>query len=223
VDNNRFGDQADRLRAERIAVRNKWRIPPDAYCVLFCGKFIPKKRPLDLVRAVERLNASLTPGTAVHLLFVGSGELGATLRRECSVKFDTEKGSSYDNCDAHRPNASFVGFLNQTKVASAYIAADLLVLPSGCGETWGLVVNEAMACGTPAVVSDQCGCAEDLVAPLSSRFVFRCGDLHSLAAAIQHTREANISQDCVRKAVDSHHLRHTINTVVELYDKRCNR
>lgn len=45
----------------------------------------------------------------------------------------------------------------------AYVAADVVVLPSDYGETWGLVINEAMATGLPAIVSNRVGCAGDLV------------------------------------------------------------
>ena len=54
------------------------------------------------------------------------------------------------------------GFLNQSEMAGAYALADVLAVPSAT-ETWGLVVNEAMACGLPAAVSDAVGCAPDLV------------------------------------------------------------
>ena len=59
----------------------------------------------------------------------------------------------------------WLGFQNQADLPRLYAAADVLVLPSGWGETWGLVVNEAMAVGTPCVVSDAVGCAPDLVEP----------------------------------------------------------
>jgi glycosyltransferase involved in cell wall biosynthesis len=64
--------------------------------------------------------------------------------------------------ESSRPPASFCGFLNQTEISRAYVAADCLVLPSDYGETWGLVVNEALATGLPCLVSDACGCAEEL-------------------------------------------------------------
>jgi len=53
------------------------------------------------------------------------------------------------------------------------------VLPSDFGETWGLVANEAMASGLPCVISDHCGCAEDLgVIPPNQ--IFPCGDTEVL-------------------------------------------
>jgi glycosyltransferase involved in cell wall biosynthesis len=76
---------------------------------------------------------------------------------------------------------SFTGFLNQGEIAKAYVAADALVLPSDYGETWGLVVNEAMACGLPAIVSDRVGCGPDLVVPGVTGQVFPFGEVEGLA------------------------------------------
>jgi glycosyltransferase involved in cell wall biosynthesis len=240
VDNDRFWCEAKQLEGSRPEIRRRWGISADAFCVLFCGKFIAKKRPQDLIQAAHRLAASDMSERAVHLLFVGDGESGTVLRSECTVVFDVDNRSPTRSlCEnlgqggqAHfapktpqnepvphsKPRAAYVGFLNQTEISQAYVAADVLVLPSDSGETWGLVVNEAMACGTPAVVSDQCGCAEDLVARLDRRLVFRCGDVDGLAAAIQHAKDAQIATARVREVADTHHLRHTVNTVAELYD-----
>jgi glycosyltransferase involved in cell wall biosynthesis len=220
VDNDRFRRESDELKHSRQSIRQSWRISPEAYCILFCGKFIPKKRPLDLVAALRRLETVEPHKPQLHLLFVGSGELAAELRSQCAVIFDIGKPAEVQ-ADAHAPAASFVGFLNQMEICKAYVAADLLVLPSDHGETWGLVVNEAMACGTPAVVSDQCGCAEDLVAPLDRRLVFRCGDVDDLMAAICHVRRAHIGREQVAQASDTHHLRHTISTITRLYHTAC--
>jgi len=63
-----------------------------------------------------------------------------------------------------------------------------VALPSE-SESWGLVVNEALACGTPCVVSDRVGCAPDLVKPGLSGAVFKMGDIDSFAAALARVRE----------------------------------
>jgi glycosyltransferase involved in cell wall biosynthesis len=60
-----------------------------------------------------------------------------------------------------------------------------LVLPSDYGETWGLVVNEAMACGLPAIVSDRVGCGPDLVSAAGAGFIFPFGDHALLSAAMR--------------------------------------
>ncbi len=85
---------------------------------------------------------------------------------------------------AHSLPVTFAGFLNQTEVAKAYAAADCLVLPSDYGETWGLVVNEAMVCGLPAIVSDRVGCGPDLVSDGVTGMVFPFGDIEALAQCL---------------------------------------
>lgn len=168
IDNHFFAERATAAGQERAALRARWGIASDAFCFLFAGKLQPKKHPLDLLEALRRL--SHRPGLLVHLLMVGSGELEAGCRT-----FAAEQ----------RLPVSFAGFLNQTEIPDAYAAADALVLPSDAGETWGLVVNEAMACGRPAIVSDLVGCAEDLVQPGRTGLLVPCGDPTALAAAME--------------------------------------
>jgi len=132
---------------------------------------------LDLIAAARQAIAS---GTKVHLLFAGSGELGNALRAACRVAIDADE-RGITSTDAGAPPASFTGFLNQSEISRAYVAADALVLPSDAGETWGLVVNEAMASGLPCIVSEACGCAEDLVAP---QWRFPLDDSHAVALRI---------------------------------------
>jgi glycosyltransferase involved in cell wall biosynthesis len=79
-----------------------------------------------------------------------------------------------------------MGFVNQSELPAVYGSADLLVLPSDGQETWGLVVNEAMACGIPAVVSDAVGCGPDLIEPGRTGATFPLGDVAALASAIDN-------------------------------------
>lgn len=203
VDNERFARQAEAARAQRTSLRRQWGIAEDAFCVLFCGKLIAKKRPLDLVRAAARLAEATPPGGAmnqkVHLLFAGAGELEAALRAACAT----------------RPSASFAGFLNQTDISRAYAAADCLVLPSDATETWGLVVNEALASGLPCIVSDACGCAEDL-ATGKAVATFPVGDIEALAARIAACAARTPSQMDCAGALAGHSFADTVATVVGL-------
>jgi glycosyltransferase involved in cell wall biosynthesis len=167
VENERFASAAEALRPERAALRDGWGIAPEAFTFLFCAKFIDKKRPLDLLNAVEIAVRDLRmPKKGLHLLMVGDGEL----REECE-RFVHEHGLP----------VTFTGFLNQSELPRAYAAADCLVLPSDYGETWGLVVNEAMACGLPAIVSDRVGCHPDLIRQERTGAVFPFGDSTALA------------------------------------------
>jgi glycosyltransferase involved in cell wall biosynthesis len=75
---------------------------------------------------------------------------------------------------------TIAGFVNQQELPSWYAAADMLVLPSDSRETWGLVVNEAMAAGLPVVVSDAAGCSPDLVREGENGFTYPCGNVGAL-------------------------------------------
>ena len=106
-------------------------------------------------------------------------------------------------------NLAVTGFVNQSEIPAYYHAADVLVLPSEV-ETWGLVVNEAMAAGTLPVVSDQVGCVPDLVRGVGE--VFRCGDVRDLAGAVSRAlARARDPRTCeqVRTHVDRYSLKRT--------------
>jgi glycosyltransferase involved in cell wall biosynthesis len=195
VDNDRFVRQAEAIRSQRTELRREWGIGEDAFCVLFCGKFIDKKRPMDLVKAAQELRSENRLHN-IHLLFAGSGELGAALRQTCDVAYDAECEPTLLRRlrSTDHPPASFAGFLNQTEISRAYVAADCLVLPSDHGETWGLVVNEALASGLPCLVSTACGCAEDLV---GNELSFPMGHPSELARKLElfyHERSYKPSQ-----------------------------
>lgn len=168
IENRRFATAADSHADRKSEFRDSWGIPPEACCFLYCGKFEQKKHPVELIGAIR---TAVQRKAALHLLMVGDGDLRAeceALVREYSLP------------------VSFTGFLNQTEIVKAYIAADALVLPSDHGETWGLVVNEAMACGLPAIVSDQVGCASDLIVEGQTGWEFSFGDWDQLADQLVH-------------------------------------
>ncbi len=169
VDNEFFANASSVAR--RDASRSRWSIEPEALVFLFAGKLIPKKRPLDLIHAAELLGRS-----DVCLLIAGDGELRARCEREARDRSVT---------------ARFTGFLNQRQMPAAYAAADVLVLSSDARETWGLVVNEGMASGLPAVVSDAAGCAPDLVVDGQTGYRFEVGDIGALAAAMERLASAS--------------------------------
>jgi glycosyltransferase involved in cell wall biosynthesis len=157
----------DRSVIDCRALRQRFGLAPDLYTALFVGKLESKKRPLDAIRALRNL-------PSVQLLVVGAGPLDRACRDEAGTL-----GS----------RVAFAGFLNQREIGDAYATADCLVLPSDGRETWGLVVNEAMASGLPAIVSDRVGCQPDLVVDGETGAVFPCGDSHALAAAIERVRD----------------------------------
>lgn len=219
VDNRRFAEQAGAARTEREVLRARWGIPSDAFCFLSVGKFVPKKRPLDLVAAVRKLQVRM-PERRLHILWVGSGELEAELHAGCSIAYEPDKGLRSLALTDQRPAASFVGFINQSEIGKAYAVADALVLPSEAKETWGLVVNEAMASGLPCVVSAACGCAEDLVQPLRPDLVFPVGDIDALVNALAAVVGDPPSVEYLLRHIDQFDVARTVEAVAALYHER---
>ena len=168
VDNAWFQARARAAARDRAALRAQLGIPRDERVILFAGRLVPFKRVADIIRATTLVAAR--PGAGVRLVIAGAGPLQADLEQLAA---------------ATRAPVLFAGFRNQTELPGFYDLADLLVLSSTGSETWGLVVNEAMACGTPAVVADSVGCAPDLIEDGLTGAVFETGDPRALAAAIE--------------------------------------
>lgn len=165
VDTDFMKTESQRLAAARSELRQQWKLGDDSFVFFFVGKFTETKRPLDFVNAVYE---AAKQGKHIQGLMVGDGPL----RSAC-------EGFVGSN---HVP-VSFAGFLNQSQIVGAYACGDVLVLPS-VGETWGMVVNEAMACGRPSLVSDRVGCGPDLVLPQETGQMFPHGNLAALSSAM---------------------------------------
>ncbi len=166
VDNDYFTRAS--AEVDRAAIRNSWGIPPESLVILFCAKLAVWKRPQDLLEAFFAIHAEdrgLTP--AAYLVFAGEGALRSKLEAR------TKSLGIQDR-------VRFLGFVNQSKLPGVYVASDLLVLPSG-HEPWGLVVNEAMGCGLPAVVSDRVGANLDLITPGVTGEVYPSANVEALA------------------------------------------
>ncbi|GAB2983628.1 hypothetical protein GCM10027049_21180 [Mucilaginibacter puniceus] len=157
VDNERFSSP----RTEEVEqLKQKLHIPPTATVILFAGKLEEKKNPELLLDAFLSVN-----DTNLHLIFTGNGQLESTLKT---------RASGYQNIH-------FIDFQNQSYMPVIYQACDLFCLPSkGPGESWGLAVNEAMACGKAILVSDKCGCAVDLVQDNKNGAIFKSENLGDL-------------------------------------------
>ena len=163
VDNDAFRDGSDVARRSGVGDET---CSPGAKRLLFVGKLMENKHPLDLVGAAARLRQK---GTPIEVAFAGSGTMAEQVGQAAK--------------DAGVP-VHFCGFVNQSRMPAVYASADVIVLPSQ-SETWGLAINEAMACGVPAVVSDTVGCAPDLIVPGSTGATFPHGDVPALAAAVE--------------------------------------
>ena len=119
------------------SIREEWGIKAEAFCFLFAGKFLAKKRPFDLIEATRRLQHAIK-GKKMHLLWVGTGELGDKLRQACHTCFDAERGERVNASNrGNGPNASFVGFLNQSEIQSSLCRSRLSCSSERCNGDLG--------------------------------------------------------------------------------------
>jgi glycosyltransferase involved in cell wall biosynthesis len=143
IDVARFARPADAHEAQAREWRRQLQIPDEACVVLFAGKFEARKRPIELMNAIQDCEAR-----KVFLIMLGDGPLREQVEAKAAARPDRFR---------------VLPFQNQSRMPVAYRLGDLFVLPSAYGETWGLAVNEAMASGRPVLVSDRVGCASDVV------------------------------------------------------------
>jgi len=152
--------EQDRLEEEkRIGLQSA------SFRVIFCGKLFEIKRPFDIIEAVSMMPSK----EKVEVIFIGDGRLLPDLKK---LALDR-------NVKAH-----FLGFRNQKELPMLYSLGDVLVLPSQ-HEPWGLVVNEAMTMGIPAIVSSATGCGPDLVINDKSGYICPVGDISSISRALE--------------------------------------
>jgi len=162
VDNAFFFQTEGELLPKKNELKRKFEIHDDLPVILFSGKLLDVKRPIDLLIAFAEVSKSVKSA----LVYVGDGPLRPKL--EVYAK------------ESRIQNVYFMGFKNQTELPQFYAMADVFALPSEF-EPWGLVVNEAMCFGLPVIVSDQVGAAGDLVHHGLNGFVYPAGQVSILA------------------------------------------
>lgn len=209
VDNDFFASRCDEARRERGGLRREFGLPEDGVVFLFVGRFIDRKRPGLFVEAIASVSRD-APGTTA--LMVGDGPL-----RDVTQSLAQRLAAP----------VRFTGFLNQTEMVRAYAVSDVLVVPS-TWETWGLVVNEAMACGLPAIVSDRVAAAGDLVRPGVTGDVFPWAKSDGLGALVRRFATDEPYRNACSAAARAHVAHYdvavaaagTVRAVVEVLAKR---
>jgi len=164
IDIGRFDDRDGEYKKKARQWKIDLGIRNDEMVFLFAGKFEPKKNPQILVNIANKLKD-------LPLKFILAGD---------GILKDELKTLASDN-----PNIIFLPFQNQSTMPILYRICDVFILPSkGPGETWGLGVNEAMACGKAILISDKTGCAPDLIHPGQNGFIFKSDDINDLLEKI---------------------------------------
>ncbi len=169
VDNDYFAAKSALVKSRRDEFRARLGIAPGVVVLLFVGKLLPLKRPQDLLYAAVSLRERV-PHIAVA--FAGEGEFRPFLESEIAR--------------LNLKNVHLLGFKNQSELPEVYGISDVFVLPSSYDQR-GLVINEAMACSLPIVVSDRTGVwgHGDLVQDGENGFVYPCGNVGALGQALQ--------------------------------------
>jgi len=128
--------------------RRQWNIPGEAKLVLFLGRLVSKKSPELMLEAFARWRAGSKPRQASFLVLAGPDEGGGY--RQKLETFAARLGFN--------GGVLFTGPLYDDAKWAAYRDADVFVLPSQ-NENFGNAAAEAVACGTPVIVTDRCGIA----------------------------------------------------------------
>lgn len=168
VDNEFFRARASEAEPKRELLRAELGLTPGRPVILYASKLQTRKRAGDLLAAYGRLLDTADPARRPYLLFVGDGEERQNLERD-AARFGQD--------------VKFLGFKNQSELPALFDLCDVFALVSQY-EPWGLVINEVMSVGRAVVVSDDVGCAPDLVRDGVNGHVVPLGDITALAAAL---------------------------------------
>jgi glycosyltransferase involved in cell wall biosynthesis len=166
IDNELFERIAHETRSNADEWRGRLRLPSRFF--LFVGRMVEEKGVFDLLGAYAKLPPPLR--TKVGLVFVGDGSARAKLERQVQAfRLDLVR---------------FYGFVQKDSLPRFYGLADASILPTHT-DAWGLVVNEAMACGVPVVCTDRAGCTADLIAENWNGYIVPARDVQKLAEVIE--------------------------------------
>lgn len=186
VDVEFFSCRAEAARKESASLRSMLGLPSRFF--LFVGRLVPEKGVFDLLQAYGTLAPELR--TEMGLVFVGDGVSRSELRRRAA---------------AIRPGQVLIAdFTQREQLPSYYSLAEIVVFPTHT-DTWGMVVNEAMACALPVIATSVAGCTADLVQDQWNGFVVRSGDIVQLAKTMDR-----LARDAVLRSRMGEHSRERI-------------
>ena len=166
VDNEYFQHLAERY--DRKEARNRLNVSDDDTIVIaFVGALSERKRPMDLIRAVEKLQ---NQGMDIVTLLIGKGD-----KRDEIEEYI---------CTHHIKDVQMCGFVKQEKLSEYLVATDLYVLPS-LNDASPKALNEAMNFSLPIIVSDGVETANEMLNEGENGYLFRAGDVEDLKNKIE--------------------------------------
>lgn len=165
VDVEFFANRAEQVGSQAEIHRRKLGLPSRYF--LFVGRLVPEKGVFDLIDAYGAMAPELRE--RLSLILVGDGAARPELERRAAA--------------ISPASVRFAGFAQREQLAGYYALAEAFVFPTH-SDPWGLVVNEAMACGLPVITSSAAGCAADLVEDHWNGRVLPAGEVSQLASAM---------------------------------------
>jgi glycosyltransferase involved in cell wall biosynthesis len=156
IDNDRFANFSVIDKRKSAQWRFDLGIDEEDFVVLFVGKLEPVKNPVYILELARHFQDK-----QVKFVFVGGG----ILESELKLKAGENK------------RIIFIDFQNQTRMPMVYRLGNVFILPSA-SETWGLAINEAMACGLPVIASSKVGASIDLIKQ-NNGIIFKPGDINA--------------------------------------------
>jgi len=190
VDTEFFARLSEAVRNDDAIHRGKLDLPSRFF--LFVGRLVPEKGVFDLLHAYGTLAPQVR--AELGLVLVGDGMARSELERRAA-------GIS--------PGAIRIpGFVQRDQLAHYYALAEMLVFPTH-SDPWGLVVNEAMACGLPVISTDAAGCTADLIEDHWNGRVVRAGDISQLASAMQDLASDSDLRSLMSRNTLQHILRYS--------------
>lgn len=167
IDTTFFEERSSENRSHIHEVRQRWNLP-DRY-FLFVGRLIAEKNlPMLLAAYQKYVLAKEQAASPWDMVLCGGGSQESELKQIIQ-----------NMPDRVREKIHLRGHINQPEIIDFFSCASCFVLPS-VSESWGLVINEALSCGLPVIVSSKAGCARDLVIQGENGWVFDPENLDEL-------------------------------------------
>jgi glycosyltransferase involved in cell wall biosynthesis len=170
VDNAYFSRLAREAQPHRADLQSELGLDPARPVILFASKLQPRKHCDHLIDAYARLAPTTGVEPNPYLVIVGDGEERPALERRASA--------------TGFKSIRFCGFRNQSQLPRFFDLATVFVLPSR-HEPWGLIVNEVMNAARTVIVSNDVGCAPDLIEDGFNGCIYPAGDVEALANALR--------------------------------------
>ena len=187
VDNGYFADRAREAATGRASLQAELGLDASRPVILFAGKLQPRKQCDHLIEAYARLSRRAGEEPQAYLVIVGDGEERMSLEQQAAAT----------GLDSIR----FCGFRNQSELPRFFDMATVFVLPSR-HEPWGLIVNEVMNAARPAIVSDDVGCAPDLIDDGDNGCIVPVGDVDALTQALERVLEPGVAEAMGQRAFE---------------------